>query len=408
MKVIKTHLFILILLVSTIIFSQEKNLNSFSFKWNNGFNLESSDKQFKLKFGGRIMIDHAFFSQNNDLDIAYNPLLTKSGTELRRARIFTSGTLYGNIDFKFSVDFSGNKSSLKDVYIGIKDIPIVGNIRIGHVKEPFRLSSLTSSKYITFMESSFATNYMQQRNNGVVFFNDYFDKKLSLQAGYFINENNSSDDKAANGGYAITSRATSLLINNTEKKELLHIGASYSYRKPSSKEYKIESKPEANLSRLKYIFTGPISSVNNIQLINFETAFVKNSFTFQAEYLTSKVHVGITNPIENYTFKTYYGQVSYFITGESKVFKNSYAGFDRVKPNKNFNSNNPGAWEVAMRYSTSNLNSKDIFGGEQQDVTIGVNWYLNPSTRFMVNSVFADVIGKGKATIFQFRAQIDF
>lgn len=46
-------------LTSNFLFSQEKN--SFSFKWDNGFKLESVDKNFKLKFGGRLIIDHAFF-----------------------------------------------------------------------------------------------------------------------------------------------------------------------------------------------------------------------------------------------------------------------------------------------------------------------------------------------------------
>ena len=404
----KNYFFIIFLLSSFLINAQQKETNSFSVKWNNGLKIESADKQFKLKMGGRIMVDFATFSQDNNLDVAFNPLTTTSGSELRRARIFTSGTLYENIDFKFSIEFSGNKSIIKDAYIGIKEIPFFGNIRVGHVKEPMRLKDLTSSKYMTFMERSFASDFMQQRNNGIVFFNDYFDKKISVQAGYFLNEDNSSDDKASNGGYAVTSRVTSLLLNNKEKRQLLHVGLAYSYREPSSKEYKVESRPEAHLSRLKYIFTGPISGVKNINITNFETAFVKGPFSVQAEYLTSNVHTGISNPIETYKFSTYYGEVSYFITGENRVFKNSYNGFDRVKPTNNFGKNGAGAWEVAMRYSYSDLNSKDIFGGEQADITLGVNWYLNPSVRFMANTVFADIKNKGKASIFQARFQIDF
>jgi len=349
-----------------------------------------------------------FFSQNSDLDAAFNPLTTTSGTELRRARIFTSGTLYGNIDYKFSVDFSGNQSTIKDAYIGLRKLPIIGNLRVGHVKEPFRLDVLTSSKYITFMERSFVVDFMQERNNGIVFFNDYFDNKLSIQAGYFLNEDNSSDDKASNNGYAITTRATSLFINNKEKKELLHAGLAYTYRESSSKGYKIASKPESHLSRLKYLFTGPISGVKNISMVNFETAYVKKSFAFQAEYLTSKINTGIATPIDSYKFYSYYGEISYFLTGESKVFKNSYSGFDRVSPKNNYGDNSYGAWEVALRYSNSDLNDSDIFGGEQTDIILGLNWYLNPSTRFMVNNVFADIKNKGNANIFQFRFQIDF
>ncbi|WKD85668.1 Porin O [Polaribacter huanghezhanensis] len=404
----KNYLFFIFLLIHFVVFSQEKSKNSFGFKWDKGFKIESADKQFKLKFGGRMMIDYAFFSQDNNLDIAFNPLTTTSGTELRRARIFTSGTLYGNVDYKFSVDFAGNQTTIKDAYIGLKNISFFGNVRIGHVKEPFRLDVLTSSKYMTFMERSFIDDFMQTRNNGIVFFNDYFDHKVSIQAGYFLNEDNSSDDKAANKGYAITGRITSLLINNIEQKELLHIGFAYTNRKSTSKEYRIESRPEGHLSRLKYISTGPISSVKNINMLNFETAFVKNSFSFQSEYLTAKINTGILIPIDSYTFSTYYGEVSYFLTGESRRFKNSYEGFGRVNPKNNYGKNGSGAWEIALRYSNSDLNDGDIFGGEQTDIVLGLNWYLNPSTRFMLNNVFADVKNKGKVNIFQFRFQIDF
>ncbi len=416
---IKHYLYSIILLANTtLVLSQQKNKNPFSFKWNNGFKLESYDKQFRLKFGGIIMVDHAYFYQDNSLDKIFDPLTTRSGTEFRRVRLFTSGTVYDNVSFKLQLDFSGDRVSLKDVYLSIKEIPIVGSLRIGHVKEPFRLDALTSSKYITFMERALPISFIQERNNGFLLFNDFFDKKLSVQIGYFRNEDNSSDDKAANDGYAITYRNTSLLINNRDKKELLHVGVGYSYRKPESKSYKISSRPEAHLSRIKYIDTKGISSVKSVNLLNFETAFLKKSFSFQAEYLTSKVETEVAN----FNFSSYYGQVSYFLTGESKKFKNSYSGFDRVKPKNNYGKNGYGALEVALRYSNSNLNSKDINGGEQSDVTLGLNWYLNPSTRLMANTIFVNIKNTrpaekitpanakngGKATVFQFRFQIDF
>lgn len=404
----KIYFAIVFSLTTVFVFSQKKEGDPFTFKWDKGFKIESADNQFKFKFGGRIMIDNALFSQDKGLDAAFNPLTTTSGTELRRARIFTSGTIYGNIDFKFSVDFAGNKSTIKDAYIGLKHIPLVGNIRIGHVKEPLRLDVITSSKYMTFMERSFMDDFMQTRNNGIVFFNDYFDNKLSLQAGYFLNEDNSSSDKAANKGYAITSRATTLLINNKEKKELLHAGFGYSYRNPSSNQFSISSKPESHLSSLKYVSSGNINNVKNINILNFETAYVKKSFGFQAEYLTTKVKTELNTALSTYNFSSYYGEISYFLTGESKVFKNSYSGFDRIKPNNNYGKNGSGAWEIALRYSKTNLNSGAVLGGEQSDITLGLNWYLNPSTRFMVNNVFADVKGKGNANIFQLRFQIDF
>ncbi|MCF6181551.1 porin [Lutibacter sp.] len=412
MKKFKNYILIMLLLASVITFAQEqeKNKNPFLFKWDNGFKLESADKNFKLKFGGRIMVDHAFFSQNNDLNTALGKLETKNGTEFRRARFFTSGTIYKNVNFKLQIDFVGGKATLKDAYMGIKKIPVFGNIRVGHVKEPFRFDALTSSKYITFMERALPIDFMQERDNGIIAFNNFLDNKLSLQVGYFRNQSNNSSDLAANNGYAFTTRATTLAFQNKEKNQLLHLGVGYSHRNPDTNKFRISSKPEAHLSSVKYISTGTISDVKSINLLNFETIFIAGSFSFQGEYLTAKVNTQNTPLTNNYNFSSYYGQISYFLTGEHKKYKSSYAGLGRVHPIKNYGGekNGSGAWEVALRFSNSDLNSNNILGGEQSDVTLGLNWYLNPSTRVMFNNVWANIKDTGNANIFQIRFQIDF
>jgi len=389
---------------------EEKKENPFSLKWDNGFKLESVDKSFKLSFGGRLMIDHAFFSQDNNLDLAFGELIIKNGTEIRRARLFTSGTVYGNVDFKLDLSFEGGKVGLKDVYLGIKKIPIIGNLRIGNVKEPFRLEMLTSSKYITFMERSLIGDFSPTRNNGIIIFNDFLSKRLSYQTGLFRNAKGNGNDITANDGYTFTGRISGLAINDTKKKQLLHLGLGYSLRKPNSREYSVSSRPEAHLSGIKYINTGTIEDVDNINLLNFETAFVKGAFSAQVEYLISSVNTGTVSIIDTYNFSSYYGQASYFLTGEHKKYKSSYGGFNRIKPKNNFGGTNKGigAWEVAIRYSNSDLNSEDILGGEQTDIILGLNWYLNPVTRIMLNHVWEDVKGIGNGNTFQFRFQIDF
>lgn len=404
------HLLFCALVFSVITaFSQEAPNNPFSFKWDNGFKLESQDKQFSLKFGGRIMVDHAYFFQNNELDSNFGPLVSKSGTEFRRARLFFSGTVYGNAEFKAQFDFASGEVAFKDVFIGLINLPVVGNVRIGHMKEPFRLDALTSSKYITFMERAFIIDFSQERNNGVLVFNDFFGNRLSAQVGAFRMASNNGNDILADDGYVLTGRITGLALQNSKKKQLLHLGLGYSYRKPESKTYSVSSRPEAHLE-LKYINTETIENVDNINLANFEAAFVSGPFSVQAEYLTATVNNTTETIFKKYNFESYYGQLSYYITGESKNYKSSYEGFDRVKPKKNFGGNDKGsgAWEVALRYSNSDLNNNDVLGGQQSDITLGLNWYLNPVSRIMINHVWANIENHGNASILQGRLQIDF
>ena len=75
-------------------------------------------------------------------------------------------------------------------------------------------------------------------------------------------------------------------------------------------------------------------------------------------------------------------------------------------------SSGAGAFEVALRYGYTNLNSKDVYGGTQGDITVGANWYLNPAARIMFNYVYTDIDKKdewfGKLHIAEVRLQVDF
>lgn len=400
----------IIILALTFIFSLGQlnaQENPFSFKWDKGFKVENKDKSLKFKFGGRLMVDNAFMSQDNDLDGLYGELEATSAVEIRRARLFFSGVVYNNIEFKLDIGFGGGEVAFKDVFVGIKNLPVIGNLRVGNVKEPFRFEMLTSSKYITFMERSLNSDYSPTRNNGIILFNEFNKKKIGVQLGAFRNaDTKTGNDKTANNGYVVTGRITGLPIHNIDNKQLLHVGLGHSYRVKDNKEYSVSSRPEAHLSSVKYINTGTIENVNNVNLTNFELVYTQGPFIAQAEYLSAKVKADNT-----YNFASYYAQISYFLTGEHKKYKSSYAGFDRLTPKNNFGSKENkglGAWEIALRYSNSDFNNKDILGGEQTDVTVGLNWYLNPITRVMLNNVFTDVKDGGKASIFQVRFQLDF
>ena len=105
---------------------------------------------------------------------------------------------------------------------------------------------------------------------------------------------------------------------------------------------------------------------------------------------------------------TYYGQISYFITGERRAYKGSFGGFGRVSPKENFGEAGNGAWEIAIRYSGTDLNDEHVFGGAQENVTVAVNWYLNPQARFTVEHILTELDNLGTVSIIQSRVYIDF
>lgn len=378
---------ILCFFLSSLIFSQD-----FNSIWNNGFKTTSSDGDFKLKFGGRIMFDYAFWNTNvNGTDESF------SGSEFRRVRLFNSGQVYKNVKYKVQFDFDGDGASFKDVYMEITKVPFVGNIKVGHFKEPFRLEALTSSKYMTFMERGLPIAFSPERNVGLMLHNSYMDNKLSIQAGIF---QNGLSDEEQNGNRNITSRISYLPINNND--QLLHLGIGFSSRKNSDNTYSVSTRPENHMGNK--LISASIENVEQTNLIGTEMAWVMGPLSVQGEYIMNTVDAD-----ETYNFTSYYGQISYFLTGEKRKYKNSLAGFDRVSPGKNLGNDGMGALELAARYSSMDLSEAN--GGILNDITLGLNWYLNPSTRIMFNYVMgvADVNSEDiNENTLQMRMQIDF
>ena len=387
---------------STNMFAQE---NPFKFKWDNGFKLESADKNFKLKFGGRVQWDNAFFFQDDSVDSVIGEF--KNGTEFRRLRFFNSGTIYKVVDYKMQLDFAG-KLAVKDAYITINGLPGIEHLRVGHFLEPFRLEAINSSKHLTLMERGLPVNFLPERNTGIMLFDEFADKRLSWQGGVFRRSDGLGNDQEANDGYALTTRFAGLPMVNEDKSQLLHLGAGITHRVPDDKEFSVSARPETHLGE-KYVSTGTIEDVDNVLMFSAEAALVAGPFSVQGEYVQTEV----TTSFEDLSFNGYYGQVSYFLTGEHRKYKSSLAGFDRVKPKNNFGEG-PGAWEVALRYSGIDLNSGDVSkmgsveGGEMTDITLGINWYLNPASKVMLNYIYSDVTDVGNASIVQARVQVDF
>jgi phosphate-selective porin len=114
-------------------------------------------------------------------------------------------------------------------------------------------------------------------------------------------------------------------------------------------------------------------------------------------------------------FDGFYIYGSYFLTGESRNYSTSSGAFDRVKPKTDFHPTEGGwgAWEIGLRYSNIDLSDGNVNGGEADNITVGLNWYLNPNVRWMANYVYSDVenregVSDDDLNIVQTRFQIDF
>jgi len=362
--------------------------------------------------GGRLQLDWAAFDQNAAGIAQAGDAL--NGTEFRRARIYLKGDAFHNIDYKIQFDFTG-QTDFKDVYVTLKELPWLGNFRVGHFKEPWSLEEQTSSRFITFMERSLANAFSPGRNIGLMAFDWSENERITWAIGAFAQVNEDPpefpppgfDDA---GGTAGTMRLTWLPWYDEPSKgrRLLHLGLSCTYRDiaellpdapAGTTRYRLRSRPEAHLAPY-IVSTGDIPDVDHVWGMNAETAWVHGPFSAQSEYVwwwVDRNEIGLDPPTA--AFDGGYVQLSYFLTGEHRTYDRHRGKFKRVKPRDNFFrlcrdgriTTGFGAWEVAYRWSYLNLSDAGIRGGRAVDHAFGLNWYLNPYTRVMFNYVHSQI-----------------
>jgi phosphate-selective porin OprO/OprP len=422
----------------------------------NGFNLESADGNFKFQAGAFTQLDWAIVDPSQQVTNFFNtppnsvPGLKgiSTGVEFRRARIYLAGLVYGNIDWKFEYDFAeqtGGQPSFKDVYMGMSQIPAVQYVRLGHFKEPFSLEELTPDTYTTFQERALPNAFAQpntnfplsgsnstvsgtDRNTGIAAYQTFFNQHMTLATGGFILTDNFGNGFGTGSPYDINVRATGVPLYDAGQ-DLLHIGFSYAhkfrnYSSDSQQTIEFASRPEAHLYPTNLVNTGFIPT-NGADIFDPELAYVYGPLALQGEYMWALVDqsnlscttvmgkITCTNAHHsNPQFGGGYIEASYFLTGESRAsfYRTQFGHFERVIPNESFTIDGQhwGAVQIAARYSYLNLDSASIHGGALDDITGGVNWFLNPVTRITVNYVWAHRESVGDSNIVEGRFQLSF
>jgi phosphate-selective porin OprO/OprP len=383
----------------------EKLPNGFRLYWKEGVKLDGGDDgQFKFSLGGRIETDWAYFDADNDVEDELGEL--GNGTEFRRARFYMTGTVYDRVEFKAEYDFAGGEVAFKDVYLQLNELPWVGSLQIGHFKEPFSLTEMTSGKHTMFMERALLKDtFSPGRNMGLRISHHALNERLTWAVGGFREADDQGAGFSSDATYNVTTRFTGLPWYYEQGRKLIHLGISYSHKFRHDDNVRFRARPEAHLSPVRFVDTGNFA-VDGVDLITPEFAWVYGPLSLQAEYAWALVSA---SEMGSPDFSGYYVQASYFLTGEHRAYKRTQGAFTRIWPKRNFDgAGGWGAWEIATRYSHVDLRDGVIRGGELGGFTSGLNWYLNPHMRIMANYVLADLDSIGNTNIFQMRAQVDF
>jgi phosphate-selective porin OprO/OprP len=357
--------------------------------WKDGLRFKTEDEAFEFTVGGRLQLDAGWMNADRELETGYGAL--EDQVKFRRARLMLGATLYKDYFFEVEYDFAGGDPEFKDVFIGMQNIPYLGKLYLGHRKEPFSMDTLTSDNWITLMERSLIETLAPDRNTGITLTNTLFNERATWAAGIY-RDTDDFGDGGSDGAYSVTGRVTGLPWYRDEGRKLIHLGGAYSHRNVDD-FIQYRTRPEMFTADVRYVDTGSFY-VDRIDLFGAEAALQYGPFSLQGEYILSDVDRPFSNDAR---FDGWHVMGALLLTGEHKPYELEEGVFGRVRPQRNFSPSGGeesgwGAWELALRYSTIDLNDGPFLrGGEEANWTLGLNWYLNPNIRVMWNYVHADI-----------------
>ncbi len=400
--------------------------SDFRVYWKEGLNFETPDKNFTIGISGRIQLDSVFYDDNEDRK-TFNEVgkdLFHSGAEFRRVWVDMHGKMYKYGVFKVELElaalhedsiedtrFLTDAFEFRDVYLGLHNLDkcwgcAFPDITVGHFKEYFALEELTSSRFITFMERSLPINafvapYLSY-NIGVGLKKGLWGNRFLYSLGWWT-------DTPAFGnrlpyfkdrGQNLTGRLVFMPWAPCDcETRFWEIGGSVSYQFDNPNGWRFRTRPEIHLA--DRIADVRVQDSDSALFYGVESAFVFDRFKLQGEYIGVQCNVdGGDDP----TFWGSYVQVAYLLGGRGFGYDRSSQTFSKIRPCNNFDCTqcgHLGAVEFAARWSHIDLTDGGYTGGEADDFTIGINWYLNPNAKVMVNYVYSDV------TAFQGNAGVD-
>ncbi|MDX1407819.1 MAG: porin [Saprospiraceae bacterium] len=370
--------------------------------WNDGSLVAGGNGLYQGKFGGRVMFDVASFEQKDVLDDTYG--LPNQGYEWRRLRVFHSGKIH-SFRYKFQVEFSKEYAFIEDMYVEATKLPVVGNVRVGHMKEPFLFEMQSSSKHVLFMERALTTMFSSGRNLGIMLHNQVSGTDFYWAFGAFRNGLFDVVGKSHHFGYNVAGRFSGLLARNDDLSKFVHAGVGLKFSTFDDRTLSLSSRPESHLAH-KYLSSGTIEAVRNMTSLSSELVLQSGRWSLQTEVVHSIVQPERSVSRSAYNFAAGTAQIGCFLTNDRRNYKNGNSGFGRIRPTNNLFAGGIGAIEAVMRYSRADLDSHDIHGQTLRNISLGFNWYPNSITRISVNKIYARIVNMGDARIYQMRFQL--
>ncbi len=393
------------------------------------------DDNYWFKVSGVIRLDETLY-MGSYRDKAGNQL--PNGANLRAADVYFDGGVGDKWTYSLQLQFGGGRFAFSDTYLSYSGLLENNQVFVGYNSGNwFGLDNSNSTSWNPFLERSLPSLAFYP-GDGLGVLTDFWWENgavtlISMQPGPGVNSLAQANSSRAAGTAAMSNDTTSPygardrwtgVVRGTvapvhEEGDVWHFGMSGAWKELISTYNGVPvtstdngatsfgAYPSARTRTTSTLVnTGGIRA-NNIRLFNVEAARQYGPFMVQTEYTSAFVH-RIGGNRGSVRFDGWNVQSRYLITGETHAYDVRDGAFGSVKPEHSY-----GAVEVAARYDFINLNDKDVRGGTEHDVTVGVNWFLNQQVRLSANYIRASIhpaadLSKRSLDIIGLRCQIRF
>ncbi|MEO7013639.1 MAG: OprO/OprP family phosphate-selective porin [Dokdonella sp.] len=325
---------------------------------------------YEVSFEGLVQADGNWYKNDVvDLNGTAGTNGKDSEFELRRAELVLKGkgTMF---DWVLGYDAKANK------YLDVNLKWKLGSnyVQIGQFKQVNSLEELSSTKNNDFISKAMVTNtFAVARRVGIAYGDG--GTNWGFTANVFGRELTRNLGKGQ--GYGGRFYYAPIVGDGS----LLHFGFSAVDYDTSNDTQRWRIRPDADLATARLIDTGNILNADRNRTYGLEGVWVGGPFKVQSEYMRATTMRTKNTAGSDFRGDSWYVSGVWNITGETWGYKGG------TPTNPLPNDPAAGMWQVGIRYDDANLNHGAIKGGEEHNITVGVNYYWRSNFKFMANYV---------------------
>jgi phosphate-selective porin OprO and OprP len=412
--------------------------------WKGAPQWDDKDAGFSFKVRGRLMLDAAYAGKpDNYLSVANTARNRNLGfnARVRRFRIGVEGSLPAGFGYKAEVDYANGAVGFGDVILTYAPANKPFSATLGNQESLDGMEQQTSSRWSSFIERAQGNDaFGNTRRLGMSFGYKSSDNFLRLDAGLFTAH--SIDASVDNDGWIGAARVT---YGAPAVGGFIHVGANYQHREfqsnnngvasvsvgaPSTNQIaRYRARPFLQTTDARFVDTGTFAASGD-DIFGAEAYGIFKSLHLGGEWQYVKVKAyrpgdirtgldafaggTVVTPSSDPSFFSGHFEVGYFLTGETRGYKNGL--WDRTKVLHPFDQGGWGAVQVIGRVDYLDLDtaklknarsnnfangtstlasfaSRSTRGGTQMGYLLGVTWIPTDYVRFLFNYIHSEVEG---------------